>query len=73
MGRAMFTIISSISQLEKNIIRERVIAGIVNARAKGKILARPQARKEYTWVNRRTYQEHLFPVHIFTLSVREVI
>ncbi len=41
MGKAMFTIVSAIAELEADIIRERVIAGIANARAKGKRLGRP--------------------------------
>jgi len=41
MGKAMFTIVSAIAELEADIIRERVIAGLANARAKGKKLGRP--------------------------------
>ena len=41
MGKAMFTIVSAIAELEADIIRERVIAGIANARAKGKRWGRP--------------------------------
>jgi len=41
MGKAMFTIVSAIAELEADIIRERVVAGITNARAKGKRLGRP--------------------------------
>lgn len=41
MGMAMFTIISAMAQLERDIIRERVKAGINAARAKGKRLGRP--------------------------------
>lgn len=41
MGEAMFTIIAALSSLERNIIVERVRAGLVSARAKGKILGRP--------------------------------
>lgn len=41
MGKAMFTIVSAIAELEADIIRERVIAGIANARAKGVRLGRP--------------------------------
>lgn len=41
MGKAMFTIVSAIAELEADIIRERVIAGIANARAKGVKLGRP--------------------------------
>ncbi len=40
MGRAMFHIISAFAQLERDIIRERTLAGLARARAKGKILGR---------------------------------
>ena len=40
-GRAVFTIIAAISQLEREIIAERVRNGLLNARAKGKRLGRP--------------------------------
>ena len=46
MGKAMFTIISAISTLEADLIRERVINGLVNARAKGKILGRAKVIDE---------------------------
>src|SRR6202051_1329082 len=42
LGQAMFTIVSAVAQLEKDIIRERVNAGIRNARACGKQLGRPR-------------------------------
>ena len=42
LGEAIFTIISAMSQLERDIIRERVKAGLNNARAKGKRLGRPE-------------------------------
>lgn len=41
MGEAMFTIIGAMAQLERDIIRERVQAGVDRARAKGKRLGRP--------------------------------
>jgi len=41
MGKAMFTIVSAIAELEADIIRERVMAGISNARAKGVKIGRP--------------------------------
>jgi DNA invertase Pin-like site-specific DNA recombinase len=41
MGKAMFTIVSAISELEADIIKERVMAGLANARAKGVRLGRP--------------------------------
>lgn len=41
LGQALFTIVSAVAQLERNLIRERVSAGIRNARANGKKLGRP--------------------------------
>lgn len=41
MGRAMLTIISAFAQLERDIIRERTIAGLERVRAQGKKLGRP--------------------------------
>jgi len=52
MGKAMFTIVSAIAELEADIIRERVIAGIANARAKGKRLGRPSADVDQEQVQR---------------------
>jgi len=42
MGTAMLTIISAFAQLERDIIRERTIAGLNRARAQGKKLGRPR-------------------------------
>ncbi len=44
MGRAMFTIISALSQLERELISERVKNGLENARAKGKKIGRRKTR-----------------------------
>lgn len=41
IGKAMFTIISAIATLERDLISERVKNGLVNARAKGKKIGRP--------------------------------
>ncbi len=46
MGKAMFTIISAMSELERNIIVERVNAGIRNAKSKGVTLGRPISRDD---------------------------
>jgi DNA invertase Pin-like site-specific DNA recombinase len=43
MGKAMFTITSAIAELEADLIRERVKAGLANAKAKGATLGRPKA------------------------------
>lgn len=44
MGRAMFTIISALAQLERELISERVKNGLNNARAKGKQIGRKKIR-----------------------------
>lgn len=41
IGKAIFTIIASIAELEKHLIKERVIAGLNNARKNGKRLGAP--------------------------------
>jgi putative DNA-invertase from lambdoid prophage Rac len=41
LGQALFTIVSAVAQLERDLIRERVSAGIRNARESGKKLGRP--------------------------------
>ena len=45
IGKAMLTIISAFSQLERDIIRERTIAGLRRAKAQGKKLGRPYKQK----------------------------
>lgn len=42
IGQAMFTIIGAMAQLERDIIRDRVKAGLDRARARGVRLGRPQ-------------------------------
>ena len=42
LGKAIFTIVSAIAELERNIIVERVKAGLRRAKGKGKILGRPR-------------------------------
>jgi DNA invertase Pin-like site-specific DNA recombinase len=44
LGQALFTIVSAVAQLERDLIRERVCAGLRNARAKGKKFGRPRAQ-----------------------------
>jgi len=44
MGKAMFTIISALAQLERELIVERVKLGLANAKAKGKKLGRSKTR-----------------------------
>jgi DNA invertase Pin-like site-specific DNA recombinase len=42
MGKMLFTILGSVAELERGLIRERTIAGLRHARAKGKTLGRPR-------------------------------
>ena len=46
MGLALFTILGCLSQMERELIRARVIAGLQNARAKGKIIGRVRKRND---------------------------
>src|SRR6202049_1652621 len=52
LGQVLFTIVSAVAQLERELIRERVSAGIRNARANGKKLSRPK-----NWVDRERILE----------------
>ncbi|HAR41982.1 MAG TPA: resolvase [Bdellovibrionales bacterium] len=47
-GRLMMHMIGAFAEFEASIIRERVRAGIANARAKGKRLGRPKTRDDGT-------------------------
>ena len=40
-GRLSFAIFSAISEFERTLIRERVMAGLARAKAQGKVLGRP--------------------------------
>ncbi len=42
LGQALFTIVAAVATLERDLIRERVRAGLRHARAKGKRLGRPR-------------------------------
>src|ERR1700730_10358953 len=42
MGRMVFTVLGAVAELERNLIVERVRAGLRHARAKGKRLGRPR-------------------------------
>lgn len=51
-GRLLFTIVAAIAEFERNIIRERVRAGIENAKAKGKTLGRPRVAVDAELIRR---------------------
>ncbi len=43
-GRMIFTVLAAVSQLERELISERVKLGLANARAKGKLIGRKKLR-----------------------------
>jgi len=47
MGKAMLTMLSAFAQLERDIIRERTLAGLARAKAQGKKLGRPRLKRGY--------------------------
>ncbi len=63
LGQALFTIISAVAQLERDLIRERVTAGIRNARASGGRHGRPRSP-----INRRQILE----LKAAGLSIRQI-
>jgi len=42
VGAMVFTILGAVGQMERELIRERIRAGVRNARAKGRKLGRPR-------------------------------
>ena len=63
LGEAMFTIIGAMAQLERDITRERVKAGVARARARGKQLGRP--RKVF-------HRDHVEQLRAQGLSFRQI-
>jgi DNA invertase Pin-like site-specific DNA recombinase len=49
-GKLVFTILGAVSEGERNLIAERVRAGLRNARAKGKTLGRPRVDVDVTQI-----------------------
>jgi len=45
MGQFMRTVMAAFAQLERDLIRERTLAGLARARARGKKLGRPRKKK----------------------------
>jgi DNA invertase Pin-like site-specific DNA recombinase len=42
MGKMVFTIVAAVAELERSIIKERVVMGLARAKGQGKRLGRPQ-------------------------------
>jgi DNA invertase Pin-like site-specific DNA recombinase len=60
LGQALFTIVSAVAQLERDLIRERVSAGIRNARANGKRFGRPRVMTDLDEIRRLRAAGHSF-------------
>jgi len=63
LGSAIFTIISAVAQLERDIIAERVKAGLRRARENGKKLGRPRAKVP---------KGEIYRLHNHGLSLRKI-
>jgi DNA invertase Pin-like site-specific DNA recombinase len=63
LGQALFTIVSAVAQLERDLIRERVSAGVRNARESGKQLGRPR---------RIVNQEDIIRLKVKGASLRQI-
>jgi len=63
LGSAIFTIISAVAQLERDIIAERVKAGLRRARENGKVIGRPKALFSV---------EEAYKLRLKGLSLREI-
>ncbi len=63
MGRMVYTVIAAVAELERSLIRERVIMGLQRAKAQGKKLGRPKVKAN---------EAQLVRLHEQGLSSREV-
>jgi len=63
MGKMVYTVIAAVAELERSLIRERVVMGLSRARAQGKILGRPRP-----WVD----PEHIARLKAEGLSLRAI-
>ncbi len=57
MGRTMFTVIGAMAELERNIIRERIMAGIEHAKSKGTKSGKPIGRPHVVLFHRNKARE----------------
>lgn len=44
IGKMMYLVLSALAEFEKDVLKERILTGLVNAKAKGKKLGRPKQR-----------------------------
>ncbi len=58
LGRCLFGIIGSMAELERDLIRERVQAGMRRAKEKGRAIGRPKAQLDIEEVKRLSEEGH---------------
>jgi DNA invertase Pin-like site-specific DNA recombinase len=71
LGQALFTIVAAVSQLERDLIRERVSAGLRNARENGKRLGRPCVKTDMDEILRLRAEGRSFRKIAATLAIGE--
>ncbi len=52
MGKMVYTVIAAVAELERSLIRERVVMGLQRAKAQGKKLGRPRASVDAEKIHR---------------------
>jgi len=52
MGKMVYTVIAAVAELERSLIRERVVMGLQRAKAQGKRIGRPAAAIDSAEVHR---------------------
>lgn len=67
MGKAMFTIIAAMAELERNVIQERVVSGLEYARRNGTKSGRPIGRPKAIF-----QRDQVFEFHAQGVSGREI-
>ncbi|MBN4062911.1 recombinase family protein [Alkaliphilus sp. AH-315-G20] len=65
-GKLVFNIFSSLAQFERDLIIERTNAGLVSARARGRVGGRPKVDKEKISLAMKMYQDGKY-------TVREIV
>lgn len=61
-GRLIFNIFASLAEFERNLIRERTMAGLSAARARGKLGGRPKLSKKRIEAALQLYDKGLFNI-----------
>ena len=52
MGKMVYTVIAAVAELERSLIRERVVIGLQKAKAQGKKLGRPRLSIDVKWLRK---------------------